>query len=77
MLNSSITINDLYQSIDALNPIIIYIDNKKVWDDNNYDITPEDYYNIFTSDEIVTKFEVEFCQFHHSIISIHTRKEVN
>lgn len=75
MLNSSITINDLYQSIDALNPIIIYIDNKKVWDDNY--MTPEDYYNIFTSDEIVTKFEVEFCQFHCSIISIHTRKGVN
>ena len=76
-VQSSISISDIKNFIDALCPIRIIIDGKVVWDEDTEDdinVLLDHYEKITTSKMILTSFGFKVVSYHHSIIFINTEE---
>ena len=77
-MKSDFILGDVLIKLQAFNPIIIYIDDKLVWDDCrsieegwiSYDQALEQYGDIWH--KTVRRVDIKVTEFHHSLVEIFT-----
>ena len=68
--HTSLRIKDLKEAIDKMCPIQIYINEEKVWDDDEN--TLNDYNTILSLGKFVSSINFEIVHFHHSVVYVRT-----
>ena len=77
-MKSEFILGDVLSKIQTFNPIIIYIDDKLVWDDCrsieegwiSYDKALEKYGDVWH--KTVRRVDIKVTEFHHSLVEIFT-----
>ena len=77
-MKSEFILGDVLSKVQTFNPIIIYIDDKLVWDDCrsieegwiSYDRAIEQYGDIWQ--KTVRRVDIKVTEFHHSLVEIFT-----